>query len=312
MDNFVNLHLHTDASVGDSIIKVPELIHQVENYQQDYVAVTDHGSLANWYALKEECKKSEIKPIYGNEFYCKTTLGKPKNQTRYHLVLLAMNEQGAKSIRKLQRLSVKQHFYYKPLLPFPLLFNTNPEGIFVSTACSLSYINQCFLNNNDDVAYDFFNKLLDYFGKDNVAVELQYHPTYIDDRSGLPVQNYLNNKLVELYEDTDAKYIINTFDSHVLLDEDRKLRRKIQSINWKKPESEISKTLPSNVLGNTELSYHFAYESGLEDNKLIQTCIDNTHKIAEKCYFDMPEYERIIPSFDKHRDFKKIFCKKIY
>ena len=312
MDNFVNLHLHTDASVGDSIIKVPELINQIQIYEQEYVAVTDHGSLANWYALKEACKDTNIKPLFGNEFYCKTMMGKPQGQTRYHLVLLAMNERGAKSIRKMQRLSVKQHFYYKPLLPHPVLFNTNPEGIFVSTACSLSYINQCFLNQKDDIAYDFFNKLLDYFGKDNVAIELQYHPTYIDDKTGLPVQNYLNNKLVELYEDTDAKYIINTFDSHVLLDEDRKLRRKIQSINWKKPESEISETLVSNILGNSDYSYQFAHQSGLEDDKLIQTCIDNTHKIAEKCYFEMPEYERIIPNFTQHKKFKKIFCNKIY
>ena len=40
-------------------------------------------------------------------------------------------------------------------------------------------------------------------------------------------------------------------------------------------------------------------------------CIKNTHKIAEKCYFEMPQYDRVIPKFNKHREFKKIFLKKV-
>lgn len=307
-DSYVNLHLHTDASVGDSVIKISDLINQTEIYNQNYIAVTDHGTVANWYALQQECKQSNIKPIYGNEFYCKPTLEKPQDRNRYHLVCLAMNDTGATNIRKMQRLSVTDHFYYKPLLPHDILFE-NTEGIFISTACALSYICQNFEKGQDDVAYSFFNKLLDNFGKDNVAIELQYHPTWQNDK-GLYPQNILNKKLIKLYEDTDCKWLINTFDSHVLTDADRILRKKLQSINWKKAESEISDTLESNVLGNTELCYKFGRMSGVDDD-IIQLCIDNTHKIAEKCYFEMPEYDRVIPKFDKHLDFEKIFLKKV-
>ena len=206
MDKLVNLHLHTDASLGDSVIKVEDLVKKVEEYGQEYVAVTDHASTMNWYALQQACSNSGVSPIFGNEFYCKTSLEKPSSKTRYHLVCLAMNEQGLQNIRKMQRLSVKDGFYYKPLLAHPILFE-NTEGVFVSTACSLSYINQMFLEEKDDKAYDFFNKLLDNFGNKNVAIELQYHPQYED-------QSFLNQKLIELYDNTDAKLIINTFDSH--------------------------------------------------------------------------------------------------
>lgn len=302
-DLFVNLHTHSDGSLGDSVIKIPDLVRKVEEYGQEYIAITDHGTVINHYALQQACKDTNIKPLLGNEFYCKPTLDKPINRDRHHLVLIAQNEQGLQNIRKLQRLSVSDHFYYKPLLPHPLLFK-NTEGIFVSTACSLSYINHLFLNQKDDLAIDFFNKLLDNFGKDNVAIELQYHPEYED-------QKLINNKLIDLYDNTDAKWIINTFDSHVLTDEDRILRKKLLSISWKKPENEIDDTLKSNVLGNSELSYKFAYESGIEDDKLIQTCIDNTHKIAEKCYFEPQSYGRVIPKFDKHAHFKEIFLKKV-
>ena len=33
MDSFVNLHLHSDASLGDSIIKVPDLVKKLEEYE---------------------------------------------------------------------------------------------------------------------------------------------------------------------------------------------------------------------------------------------------------------------------------------
>lgn len=307
-DNFVNLHLHSEASVGDSVIKIPQLIQQVGEYQQDYVAVTDHGSVANWYSLQKSCGGTNIKPLYGNEFYCKTTLDKPKDQTRYHIVCIAMSPKGAENINRMQGISLS-HKYYKPLLPHQVLM-TYTEDVFVSTACSLSYINQQLWNGNKDVAYDFLNALLDAFGKDNVAIELQYHPTLMLD--GRYWQNELNNELIEMYDNTDAKWIINTFDSHCLLDKDRMLRRVLMHKNWKKPIDEINETLKSNVLGNTELSYQFAHESGIEDDNLIQKCIDNTHKIAEKCYFDMPKYKRVIPHFDKHKEFKEIFLKKVF
>ena len=307
-DNFVNLHLHSEASVGDSVIKIPQLIQQVGEYQQDYVAVTDHGSVANWYSLQKSCEDTNIKPLYGNEFYCKTTLDKPKDQTRYHIVCIAMSPKGAENINRMQGISLS-HKYYKPLLPHQVLM-TYTEDVFVSTACSLSYINQQLWNGNKDVAYDFFNALLDAFGKDNVAIELQYHPTLMLD--GRYWQNELNNELIEMYDNTDAKWIINTFDSHCLLDKDRMLRRVLMHKNWKKPIDEINETLKSNVLGNTELSYQFAHESGIEDDNLIQKCINNTHKIAEKCYFDMPKHKRVIPHFDKHKEFKQIFLKKVF
>ena len=310
-DKFVNLHVHSDGSIGDSIIKIPDLVKKVEECGQEYVALTDHASLINHYFLQQECEKNgKVKPLFGNELYCKTGYEKPSGQERYHLVLIAQSDKGLENIRKIQRISVADHFYYKPLTPHELIFE-NTEDVFCSTACALSYINHNFLQGNDDEAYNFFNRLLDSFGKDNVAVELQYHPTWVDEHGKYP-QNFLNEKLIELYYDTDAKYIINTFDSHVLTDKGRPLRKKIQSINWKKSEDEISDTLKSNVLGTSQLSFEFAMESGIDDAYLIKDCINDTHKIAEKCYFEPKEYGPIVPKFKFHREFKKIFCKEIY
>lgn len=310
MDKYVNLHVHSDCSIGDSVIKIPDLVQKIKEHGQEYCAITDHASLMGHYSFQQECSKNNVKFLLGNELYCKKDYSKPDNRDRYHLVLIAMNQKGLENIRKIQRISVSDHFYYKPLTPHPLIFE-NTEGIFCSTACALSYINNQFLSHNDEEAYDFFGKLLDNFGRKNVAIELQYHPTWQDEHGNYP-QNYLNEKLIEMYYDTNCKYLINTFDSHVLTDKDRILRKKIQSINWKKSENEISDTLKSNVLGTSELCFELAHESGIDDDKLIQKCIDNTYKLAKKIYFEPKQYGPIVPVFDKHREFKQIFCKEIY
>ena len=310
MDKYVNLHVHSDCSIGDSVIKIPDLVQKIKEHGQEYCAITDHASLMGHYSFQQECSKNNVKFLLGNELYCKKDYSKPDNRDRYHLVLIAMNQKGLENIRKIQRISVSDHFYYKPLTPHPLIFE-NTEGIFCSTACALSYINNQFLQGNDEEAYDFFGKLLDNFGRKNVAIELQYHPTWKDEHGNYP-QNYLNEKLIEMYYDTNCKYLINTFDSHVLTDKGRILRKKIQSINWKKPESEINDTLKSNVLGTSELCFELAHESGIDDDKLIQKCIDNTYKLAKKIYFEPKQYGPIVPVFDKHREFKQIFCKEIY
>ena len=302
IDNYVNLHVHSDASLGDSIIKVPDLVRKVESFNQDYIALTDHASLMNHYSLQQMCNDSTVNCLYGNELYCKTGFEKPASKERFHLVLIAQNEQGLVNLRKLQRLSVHDHFYYKPLTPHELIFD-NADGLFCSTACSLSYINNCFLHHRDDEAYDFFNTLLDVFGRSNVAIELQYHYQYSD-------QLFLNEKLLELYYNTDAKWLINTFDSHFINDEDKILRKKIQSIAWKKNEDDINDSLKSNCLGNTPLCYKYGRKCNIDDD-IIQFCINNTHQIAEKCYFTPQTYDRVIPKFTQHKHFKEIFLKKV-
>ena len=103
----------------------------------------------NHYQLQKECEKTEVKPLFGNELYCKTYYDKPAGKDRFHLVLIAQNQTGLENIRKLQRISVADHFYYKPLTPHPLIFE-NTEGLFCSTASALSYINDCFLKEKDD------------------------------------------------------------------------------------------------------------------------------------------------------------------
>lgn len=307
-DNFVNLHLHTHYSVQDSVIKIPELFYYVKQHGQKAVAITDHGSVEGWTDFYLVSKDFDgVKPIFGCEFYCKDSYMKPTSKSRYHLVVLAKNDDGIKTINKLQFESQK-HFYYKPLLPYPLLFDNADDNIFISTACSLSTLGQCFDKKNVEKkpqdAEPFLNKLLDVFGKDNVALEFQFHPNY-------PFQGILNSHLLDLWNLVDMKYCIATTDAHFISNPD--VRRKLQADAWNKSYNDVTPTLESNCVGTSSLVKKFAQESNFPSLKMVDKMINNTSIIANKCNVEDINNiggDRVLPKFNRHREFKKIFLRK--
>ena len=310
-DNFVNLHLHTEYSIMDSIIQIPNLFHEIEEYGQPAVAITDHGSIAGWYDFQVIGQNSPVKPIFGCEFYCKLGLEKPSNRTRYHLIVLAKNNNGLKKIREFQKISIKHH-HYKPLLPYPILFE-NPGDIFITTACALGSVGHAFnptdKAHHSDSAEVFINKLFDVFGKDNVACEFQFHPTFKDE-NGVYVQNIINEKLFDLCEDIKPKYMIATCDSHFLNQNDRGIRRKIIAEKLKKQEDEVEESLKSNCIGNSELIQQFAKESNFPNIDAVPKMLKDTVKISNILNAEIPlNYGKVIPKFNKHKELKANFMK---
>lgn len=300
----INLHVHSDYSIQDSVIKLPALMRQVKEYNQPAVALTDHASTAGWFQLARVSNAHNIKAIYGNEFYTKLGLGKPKDKTRYHLVVLAKNDVGYRNILKLQDIA-NDHRYYKPLLPMPELYKRN-EGLFVSTACSLSYPSQKILAGQNERAYKYIENLLDCFGYENVGLEFQFHPDYKD-------QSIINEGLLKIKDEFGINNVIVTCDSHFLLPEDAKIRNKLLSAAWKKPLSEINSSLKSNCLGNDELVKQFALESDFPEMKLVDKMIKNTYKVADLCNYEFNLHpEKRIPYFNKHSDFERVFLKKVF
>lgn len=296
MDNFVNLHVHTSASLQDSIIRPIDLIDKVIEYKQSAVAVTDHSSVASWIEINNICEDKPVKPIFGNEFYCIPHY--EKSRRRDHLVMLAMNNEGLVNIRRLQRIAV-ENAYYKPLLSYDKLEELPHDGIYCTSACSLSTISKCILNDNllNAGEYcEYFNDLFD----GNFALELQFHPQYQD-------QSKINNGLVELSDKYDIPLTVSC-DCHFLDEGDKLLRKIVQAISWNKKwdDDSLFDSLKSNCVGNSELVMNFAMESNFQFMHVVQPAIKHTNFIASKCNAKLEEPERRIPVFDKYDEFNNL------
>ncbi|MGL5506671.1 MAG: PHP domain-containing protein, partial [Paraclostridium sp.] len=110
------LHLHTtDGSIGDSIIKIPDLVKRAKELNITALACTNHGSLADMYDFYLECVANDIKPIIGCEIYITNDrLQKNKESKDYHQILLAKDLTGVKNLLTIVSNSQLEGFYYRP------------------------------------------------------------------------------------------------------------------------------------------------------------------------------------------------------
>ena len=73
------------------------------------IAITDHGNMYGVIDFYKKCKEHGIKPVIGCEFY--VAHGKyddktPENKDRWHITVLAKNNQGVKNLYHLSYLMI--------------------------------------------------------------------------------------------------------------------------------------------------------------------------------------------------------------
>ena len=138
MKEFVHLHLHSQYSLLDSTIKLPELFEWLKSHGMNACAITDHGHLlgaADFYFL---AKEHGIKPIIGCEFFVAPESRLDRDLRRdehHHLVLLAMNRTGYENLMHLATSAYLEGYYYVPRIDKALLEERN-EGLVCLSGCA--------------------------------------------------------------------------------------------------------------------------------------------------------------------------------
>jgi len=152
MNNAVHLHTHTEYSVLDGIIKIPELIKQVKSFGMPAVAITDHGTIGGIPEFWKECKKADIKPILGCEFYHSIDKESKEN---YHITLLAKNKIGFQNLVNLTN-RANDNFYKRPRVTTADIkeFGT---GIIGLSGCMGSYMSQTTIAGKTD--WNFYQEM---------------------------------------------------------------------------------------------------------------------------------------------------------
>ncbi len=101
MSDFIHLHVHSEYSLLDGLVKIPHLIKRAKSYAMDAIALTDHGAMYGSFAFYKEMIKEGLKPIIGLEAYMakksRFNRGKGYEKDRFHLTLLAKNYIGYKN-----------------------------------------------------------------------------------------------------------------------------------------------------------------------------------------------------------------------
>lgn len=206
---FTHLHVHTQYSLLDGSIRIPELIAKTKDLGMDSVAITDHGSMFGVVDFYKEAKKQGIKPILGSEVYVAfhDYLEKEnKDKRNYHLVLLAENNTGLINLMKIASEAYVNGFYYRPRIDHNVLRQYS-EGIIALSACLGGEVQSHILDNNLEKAKEVALIYKDIFGQGNFFLELQDHLIEEQKRVNAELINFSKVLDIPLIASNDVHYL---------------------------------------------------------------------------------------------------------
>ena len=218
--DFVHLHNHTNYSVLDGLTKIPELLAIVKNFGMDAVAMTDHGTLSGWIDFYKSAEAANIKPILGIEAYVAerghTDRDPTKDKNRYHLTMLAMNDEGRHNLMQLSTIANLEGVYYKPRIDHALIEKYS-AGIIVLSGCASGEIGENLRAGDYEKARDIAKWYRGVFG-DRYFMEVQDHG-HPDAPKHWEVQEKINEGVLRIADELGIPAVV-TCDAHYAKIED--------------------------------------------------------------------------------------------
>jgi DNA polymerase-3 subunit alpha len=219
--DYVHLHNHTHHSLLDGLTKIPDLVDKVKEMGMDAVAVTDHGTMSGTIEFYKAAKEVGIKPIIGFEAYMATRSrhdrDPAKDKERFHLTILAMNNQGYQNLMQLSSIANLEGMYYKPRIDHELIEKFN-EGLIVLSGCAGGEVGGALQTDNYEAAKKIAQWYKSIFG-DRYYLEMQDHghpnsPKHWD------VQQKINEHLMRMSKELDIPLVVSN-DGHYLRESDQ-------------------------------------------------------------------------------------------
>ena len=282
---FVHLHVHTQHSLLDGAIQLPDLLKKCAEYEMGAVAVTDHGAMYGALEFYNKAKKAGIKPIVGCEFYIA-----PGNRSEkvsgeagpaFHLILLAMNYQGYKNLMKLSSIAQFEGFYYRPRIDKEVLHRYSNDLIALS-ACLHGEVPWLISHNRFEEARNKAIEMKELFG-DRYYFELQ--------ENSIEEQHTVNQGLIRLSQELGIK-LLATNDCHYLNKEEAHAHDVLLCIQTGKTINDPKRFKFS--------SDDFYFKSPEEMKTTFDYCpeaIVNTVEVADRCNLEIELGQYHFPNF---------------
>jgi len=277
--SFVHLHLHSEYSLVNGMIRLPSLIEQTKQNAMPAVAITDLGNLYGTVKFFNKCMAQGIKPIIGAEVYIENP---DKMNQPYSLVLLVQNDEGYVHLSELLSRAFREgQEYGKPILEKDWLLGKT-GGLICLSGGLRGEFGGALLANRENLAekllLDYQSLFPDRFYIEISRVGHNYEEEYIVGAAKLAAKLQ-----IPLVATNDAHFMEPTdFDAHevrVCINEGRVLNdtRRVKS--------------------HTPEQYYKSAEQMVELFADIPSAVENTVRIAQRCNFMLHMGEYFLPDF---------------
>jgi DNA polymerase-3 subunit alpha len=272
---------------------VPALVEAVKDMGMDAVAMTDHGTLSGTIEFYKAAESGGIKPIIGMEAYVAPRKHTDKeagiDKQYYHLIILAMNNQGYQNLMRLSTIATLDGFYYKPRIDHELLEKYN-EGLIILSGCASSEVGDALRQGQYQQAKktaQWYKEIFD----DRYYIEIQDHG-HPDHPSFWDEQVEINKQAFKIAKELNIPAVI-TGDAHYLYHEDQEAHEIllcVQTGSFLSDENRMSlKDFELHVADPEEVIARWGSEN--------PEAILNTKVIADRCNVTIELGKILIPKF---------------
>ncbi|MGB0679448.1 MAG: DNA polymerase III subunit alpha, partial [Polyangiales bacterium] len=266
-DAFVHLHVHSEFTMLDSTLKVPDLVAQAQALEMPAVALTDLNNMFGALGFHRACQKAGVAPIVGAEL--SVWPGEAGQDAPRHVTVLAESQGGYHNLVRL----VSQAWTGADDKQGPALtraqLRQRSEGLVLLTGCLGGMLAQEVLQHGKARGQALLEALQADWPRGALFVELQDH--------GLPEQATLNTLLVEIADTCQLPYVA-TGNCHYLRAEDAPAHLALQCIGT----GESLSARQSARHSSTELYLKSAAQMA-ERFARFPAALTNTLVVAERC-----------------------------
>jgi len=173
MPEFVHLHVHTEFSFLDSLVRIPELITAVAEAGMPAVAMTDGASLHGAPLFMREARRQGVRPIFGVEFEMAPRAALESGAAGPDLVAIAESVEGWCSlVRLVSEAHVQSAVPGRPVLNESALLR-HSKGLIVLMGGNNGEISRLCRAGCRDEAVEMLARWREALGREHVYVELQ-------------------------------------------------------------------------------------------------------------------------------------------
>ena len=298
--DFVHLHVHSEYSLVDGIIRVNELVDHSVSLGYHSVALTDLTNLFGLIEFYRTARKKGIKPIVGSEI----NIAKDKDSIAAPLVLLAMNKQGYINLTKLvSKAYVEGQVNGNPIVLFSWL-EEYADGLMALSGGMEGHIGNSILAGNEQLSesrIEFFKKIF----KNNFFIEIQRTGKVNEKQYNDSVLKIASRKEIPVVATNNVRFL-NAVDPDISPSdfEAHEARVCIQ-------RGDILDD-PRRPKNYTEEQFFRSKEEMIELFSDIPEALTNTVRIAEKCNIDLELGKFYLPDFEVPDEFsREDFLRKI-
>ena len=260
---YAELHCHTNYSFQEGASSIGELLVRAEELGYPALAITDHDNLCGAMEFAQAAKDLKIKAIIGAEV---TLTGGS------HLTLLAETQKGYSNISRLISRAYFDGDRRDPQLG-PKRIQEHAEGVMLLTGCRNGELSSLLAGERFQEAETLLRSYLEWFGAENVFVELQQNLVCGDTSR--------SRRLVELAKRLGVG-VVATNNVHYHVPDRHRLQDALVAIRHNKTLEETHRERRPNQ--------EFYLKSPAQMAELFDGCseaIENTLLIAERCGFDL-------------------------